>query len=77
MDSGALNYMWTPEFKKISQIQFGILSPDELRKLAVTKIIIGGTIALKVQVNLLSMLPEINKAATVDIAPIKVVTCPV
>jgi len=35
--------MWTPELKKISQIQFGILSPDEIRKMAVTKIITADT----------------------------------
>jgi DNA-directed RNA polymerase subunit A' len=35
--------MWTPELKKINQIQFGILSPDEIRKMAVTKIITADT----------------------------------
>ena len=35
--------MWSPELKKISQIQFGILSPDEIRRMAVAKIITPDT----------------------------------
>ena len=31
--------MWSPELKKISQIQFGILSPEEIRRMAVARII--------------------------------------
>jgi len=35
--------LWTPELKKISQIQFGLLSPDEIRKMAVCRIITPDT----------------------------------
>ncbi|MHA1990469.1 MAG: DNA-directed RNA polymerase subunit A' [Candidatus Hodarchaeales archaeon] len=35
--------MWSPELKKISQIQFGILSPEEIRKLAVARILTPDT----------------------------------
>lgn len=35
--------MWSPELKKISQIQFGILSPEEIRRMAVARIITPDT----------------------------------
>lgn len=35
--------MYTPELKKIARIQFGILSPDEIRKMAVAQIITPDT----------------------------------
>jgi DNA-directed RNA polymerase subunit A' len=31
--------LWSPELKKISQIQFGILSPEEIRRMAVARVI--------------------------------------